>query len=41
MSWQKELDELSRRKALAALTEFAALAAPLRTPGPPSFGYRP
>ena len=23
------------------LTEFAELAAPLRTPGPPSFGYRP
>jgi hypothetical protein len=32
MSWDKELEELAQRKALAA---------PLRTPGPPSFGYRP
>ena len=29
------------RDTRAILTEFAALAAPLRTPGPPSFGYRP
>ena len=29
------------RDTRAILTEFANLAAPLRTPGPPSFGYRP
>jgi acetyl-CoA carboxylase carboxyltransferase component len=29
------------RDTRAILTEFASLAAPLRTPGPPSFGYRP
>jgi acetyl-CoA carboxylase carboxyltransferase component len=29
------------RDTRAILTDFAALAAPLRTPGPPSFGYRP
>jgi len=29
------------RDTRAILTEFAGLAAPLRTPGPPSFGYRP
>lgn len=29
------------RDTRALLTEFANLAAPLRTPGPPSFGYRP
>lgn len=29
------------RDTRVLLTEFASLAAPLRTPGPPSFGYRP
>jgi acetyl-CoA carboxylase carboxyltransferase component len=29
------------RDTRAILTEFAHLAAPLRSPGPPSFGYRP
>jgi acetyl-CoA carboxylase carboxyltransferase component len=29
------------RDTRAILTDFASLAAPLRTPGPPSFGYRP
>jgi acetyl-CoA carboxylase carboxyltransferase component len=29
------------RDTRAILTDFANLAAPLRTPGPPSFGYRP
>jgi acetyl-CoA carboxylase carboxyltransferase component len=29
------------RDTRSILTEFANLAAPLRTPGPPSFGYRP
>ncbi len=29
------------RRTREILTEFAALAAPLREPGPPSFGYRP
>jgi len=32
MSWKPEMEEHSKRKALAA---------PLRTPVPPSFGYRP
>jgi acetyl-CoA carboxylase carboxyltransferase component len=29
------------RETRSILTEFAGLAAPLRTPGPPSFGFRP
>jgi hypothetical protein len=38
MSWQKEVDELRRREAMARLDK---VRSPLRKPGPRSFGYRP
>ena len=48
MSWQPEIDELRRRAEIIAprdtrplLCELANLAAPMRKPGPRSFGYRP
>jgi hypothetical protein len=47
MGWEKEVEELRRREAMARRIggpdkiKFAHPAAPMSKPGPRSFGYRP